>query len=90
MKVKALPSHEEIGKMIAGTLSPVDEFVYHNEPAEENESRLFREQLLSAINHETVEQETERNVRIVSSFINHCKEEGLEIEEKYFESFFGA
>lgn len=33
---------------------------------------------------------TDRNVEVVASFIEHCKEEGFVIPDKYFESFFDA
>lgn len=39
---------------------------------------------------ETPEQETYKNVEIISGFIEHCKREGFDIPETLFESYFNA
>lgn len=73
-----------------GALNPIDMFLYDNEPTGIYDSENFRTQLLAAINHESEEEITERNADIISKFIKHCKEEGLDIDETYFKSFFNA
>ena len=70
-------------------LNPIDQFIYDNEPAGEI-AKKFREQLFLAICYENEETKTERNSSIVSSFIEHCKNEGFIIPDSYFESYFGA
>ena len=44
----------------------------------------------SIINLENEEQKTEHNTNVVSGFMEHCKNEGLEIPESMFESYFNA
>ena len=70
-------------------INPIDRFLHDNEPAGVKGIK-FREQLLEALNFEDEETKTERNVKVVNSFIEHCKDEGLEIPEALFESYFGA
>ena len=36
------------------------------------------------------EQKTNHNTKVVSSFIDHCKQKGIEIPDSAFESFFNA
>ena len=36
------------------------------------------------------EQRSIRNSEIIAGFMDHCKEEGLTIPDKYFESYFNA
>ena len=67
-----------------------DEFLFDNEPAGRNDADLFRLQLLDALNFETEEEKTERNANVVSSFMEHCKENGMVIPDTMFESYFGA
>ncbi len=37
-----------------------------------------------------LEEKTERNATVISSFIEHCKENGMEIPDTLFESYFNA
>ncbi len=71
-------------------INPIDQFLLDNEPAGIEESEKFRKQLLEAINFEDEEMKTERNTNVVASFMEHCKEEGIEIPDTMFESYFGA
>ena len=71
-------------------INPIDKFLLDNEPAGVERSELFRNQLLEAINYEDEESKTERNTNVVSSFIEHCKSQGIEIPDTLFESYFGA
>lgn len=47
---------------------------------EKSEEQLMKDQ----------EELMERNGKVVSSFMEHCKNEGLEIPDSFYESFFGA
>lgn len=71
-------------------INPIDQFLLDNEPAGIEESEKFRKQLLEAINFEDEETKLERNTNVVASFMEHCKEEGIEIPDTMFESYFGA
>jgi hypothetical protein len=44
----------------------------------------------SIINLNNEEQKTEHNTKVVAAFMEHCKNEGLEISDKLFESYFNA
>ena len=47
--------------------------------------------LLSVIEADAyIEDLTEFNINIVNAFIEHCKDNGVEIKESLFESFFNA
>ena len=70
-------------------LNPIDQFIYDNSPAGDDEVK-FREQLFNAIGFENEETKTERNTNVVSSFMEHCKTEGIKIPDNVFESYFGA
>lgn len=39
---------------------------------------------------EELEALTDRNASTIGAFMDHCKSEGLEIDKKYFESYFNA
>lgn len=39
---------------------------------------------------ENEETKIERNMNVISSFMEHCKNEGIEIPDIAFESYFGA
>lgn len=39
---------------------------------------------------ESTEETTEKNAEIIGGFIEHCKQEGFDIPETLFESYFGA
>lgn len=40
--------------------------------------------------YDNIEMITERNVKIVGSFMEHCEENGLKIPDSFFESYFNA
>lgn len=40
--------------------------------------------------HMTEEKKTEHNTNVVSQFMEHCREEGLVIPDRHFETFFNA
>lgn len=86
-----LLSWEEISKMVDDNeeLNPIDQFIYDQSPAGESEY-TFRVQLFNAVNYEDEEEKTERNVSVVNSFMEHCKENGIEIPDSLFESYFDA
>lgn len=44
----------------------------------------------SEAENDELEDDTDRNSEVVSNFIDHCKENGIEIPEEVFESFFNA
>lgn len=48
-----------------------------------NSSELFE-----IVNFEYEEITTEHNTKVVSSFMDHCKENGIEIPDSLFESYF--
>lgn len=81
----------EISEMVdkGEELNPIDQFIYDNSPASEDESK-FREQLFKAVGFENEETKTERNTNVVASFMEHCKSEGVELPDTLFESYFGA
>lgn len=54
---------------------------YKISPIKENESRIV-------LNDE--EELTDRNTKVVAAFMEHCKENGIEIPDKMFEEYFGA
>jgi len=70
-------------------LNPIDQFIYDWTPAGEEENE-FRSKLFEIVNFEDEEFKTERNTKVVSSFIDHCKENGIEIPDSLFESYFDA
>lgn len=69
-------------------LNPIDLFLFENEPA--GDDSIFRSQLEAALLYEDDEYKTERNSKIVSSFIEHCKTIGIDIPDSAFESYFDA
>jgi len=83
-------SHEEIGELRdrEEDLNPIDQFLWDNSPMEDEEK--FRSQLFSALTYEDMESKTERNAKVVADFMEHCKENGLEIPDSFFESYFDA
>lgn len=83
-------SHDEIGdlKERGEELNPIDRFLWDNSPMENEET--FRKQLFEAVNFEDLETKTDRNANVVADFMEHCKENGLEIPDTFFESYFDA
>lgn len=72
-------------------LNPIDRFLYDNMPAGHDDELKFTNQFRDAIAYERDETRTCRNSELISSFMEHCKEEhGIEIPDKFFESFFNA
>lgn len=67
-------------------LNPIDAFLYKYSPASGEDK--FREDLLRAINYEDQESKVFRNTEIVGKFIDHCKENNVEISDEIYESFF--
>ena len=66
----------------------VDEIIYHFEPEDDHDSSLFRKLLLAVLALEDEEEVVERNIKVVSDFMEHCKAEGINIPETVFEEFF--
>jgi len=88
-KLKLLTWREIYFKDIDGDiLNPIDLFLFENEPA--GDVSVFRSQLEAALLYEDDEYKTERNSKVVSSFIEHCKTIGIYIPDSAFESYFDA
>lgn len=52
MRIQQIPSWDSAqDRMECGEPTPLDVFIFHNEPAGIEESRIFRKQLLDAINN---------------------------------------
>lgn len=83
-----LLEHHEIALLNEDTeINPIDRFLLDNEPMD---GETFRTQLLAALNYEDEETRTNRNAHVVSGFIEHCAENGINIPDSVFESFFNA
>lgn len=73
-----------------GELNPMDELILFSSPTNPLDLKDFRERLLRAINHESEEEKMERNGKVVAQFMEHCKDEGIEIPDSMYESYFNA
>lgn len=82
-------SREEILKLIGrgDALNPIDELLWLHEPVHGDK---YRDQVYAAVNYEDEETRADRNTNVVAQFMEHCKENGLEIPDSFFESFFDA